>query len=143
MAEFTANNQISAATNTTFFFTNYGYHPRFNDEQTKTPKTPQSLDAQNFIRTMLQQREHLETEMRVAQDLYETSHNKYRTTASAYQVRDTELLSAKNIRTVREARKIGWKRLGPSMIEIIFSPSTYCIKLPATVHLHPVFHISL
>lgn len=81
--------------------------------------------------------------MRVTQDRYETSINRHRTPSQAYEVGDRVLLSAKNIRRAREARKLDWKRIGLYTIEKVISPYAYCLKLPDSVHLHPVFHVSL
>lgn len=53
------------------------------------------------------------------------------------------LLSPKNIRTARPARKLDWKRLRPYTIKKVIYAYTNKLAIPSTVHLHPVFHVYL
>lgn len=101
MAQFEANNQVSAATNTTPFFANYGYQPRLNYQQLTHATTHQTKDAQKFAKTMLDLQQYLRTQLKVAQEKYQTSTNKHRTRAPAYQFGNKVLLSGKNICTTR------------------------------------------
>lgn len=143
MTEFGANNQIATAKNVTPFFANYGYHSRMNLEQQTHATTPKTMDAKRFANAMLRLQEYLRTQMNVAQVKYEISINKHRTPAHAYQVGDKVLLSTNNICTARAARKFDWKRLGPNIVDKVISPYSYRVQLPSTVHLYPVFHVSL
>lgn len=81
MAEFAANNEVSATTNTTAFFANYGYHSRQNYEHSNHATTPQTKDAQKCDNTILDLQKHLQTQIKVTQDQYETCDNEHRTTA--------------------------------------------------------------
>lgn len=52
MAEFAANNQVSATTKVSPFFSNYGFHPQFTISIKPYRKSPESLDARDFAKTM-------------------------------------------------------------------------------------------
>ncbi|KAH8152703.1 uncharacterized protein LAJ45_02927 [Morchella importuna] len=52
-------------------------------------------------------------------------------------------VSAKNIRTTRNSRKLDWKKLGPFPIKAVISPYAYRVDLPRSMKMHPVFHVSL
>ena len=52
------------------------------------------------------------------------------------------LLSA-NIRTERPSKKLDWKRLGPFTIDHRIGLQAYRLKLPPSMRIHPVFHVSL
>jgi hypothetical protein len=87
--------------------------------------------------------EHLTVQMRVAQDHYETSTNKSRTPAPNFQVGDLVFLSAKDLRTTRNSRKLDWKKMGPFPVKRIVSPYAYELDLPVSMKIHPVRHVSL
>jgi len=64
-----------------------------------------------------------------------------------FQVGDKVLLSAKNISVDTQARRPS-KKLQPRFIGLyeviqVISPVTYKLKLPETLTIHPVFHVSL
>jgi transposase InsO family protein len=141
MAEFAANNQTSAATGVSPFFANKGYHPRMNFHS-PTPQGPQEMDAEAMAQRMEELFKHLTVEMKVAQDRYETSANKSRTPAPNFQIGDEAFLSAKYIRTTRNARKLDWKWMGPYKVKKVVSPYAYELELPVSMELHPVFHVS-
>jgi hypothetical protein len=56
---------------------------------------------------------------------------------------DTVWLKRKNIRTTRPSGKLDHKQIGPYAILERVGSRAYKLELPATVKLHPVFHISL
>lgn len=143
MAEFSANNQVSASTKATPFFANFGFHPRFTVTIKPTDKTPPSLDAKDFAGKMLELHEYLRTNIRTAQDQQEQATNAKRTPAPVYNIGDMVFVSAKNIRTTRNSRKLDWKKLGPFPIKAIVSPYAYRVDLPRSMKMHPVFHVSL
>jgi hypothetical protein len=41
------------------------------------------------------------------------------------------------------SRKLTARYLGPFKVENVVNPVAYKLKLPATMHIHPVFHVSL
>jgi hypothetical protein len=52
-------------------------------------------------------------------------------------------LGGKNLKTQYPAAKLGHKRYGPFKVEKQVGNSTWKITLPASMRIHPVFHISL
>jgi hypothetical protein len=143
MAEFSANNQVSASTKATPFFANYGFHPRFTVTIKSLDKTPPSLNAKDFASKMKELHEHLRSNIRTAQDQQEQAVNTKRTPAPRYDIGDMVFVSAKNIRTTRNSRKLDWKKLGPFPVKEIISPYAYRLDLPRSMKMHPVFHVSL
>ena len=143
MAEFAANNQVSATTQATPFFSNYGFHPKFTVSIKTHKKSLPNLDAKNFALKMKDLHNHLKANIRSAQDQQEQAVNTKRKPAPRYFVGDLVFLSAKNIRTTRNSRKLDWKKLGPFPIKNIISPYAYRLSLPSTMKIHPVFHVSL
>ncbi|KAH0606895.1 uncharacterized protein H6S33_003729 [Morchella sextelata] len=59
MAKFSTNNQVSASTKVTPFFTNYGFHPRFTLTIKSLVRTPPSLNAKDFAPKMKELHKHL------------------------------------------------------------------------------------
>jgi hypothetical protein len=52
-------------------------------------------------------------------------------------------LDARNVKTLRPQKKLDWKFLGPYRITKVVSPYAYCLELPASMKIHPVFHVNL
>jgi hypothetical protein len=52
-------------------------------------------------------------------------------------------LLRKGIPTTRPNNKLDYKKLGPFKIEEKISTSNYKLSLPASMRMHPIFHISL
>ncbi|KAH0608772.1 uncharacterized protein H6S33_001000, partial [Morchella sextelata] len=75
MAEFSANNQVSASTKATPFFANYGFHPRFTVMIKSLDRIPPSLNAKDFGSKMKELHEHLRSNIRTAQDQQEQAAN--------------------------------------------------------------------
>lgn len=85
----------------------------------------------------------LGTELISCQDKYAQSTNNSPTPAPAVQVSDQVFISTQNIRTTRTSHKLYWKGIGPFLIKKIVSLYSYEVTLPASVKLHPTFHVSL
>jgi hypothetical protein len=49
----------------------------------------------------------------------------------------------RNIQIKQLLRKLDYQRLGPFKIITQVNPVSYRLELPLTMHIHPVFHISL
>ncbi|KAH0602480.1 uncharacterized protein H6S33_008819, partial [Morchella sextelata] len=141
--QFSANNQVSASTKATPFFANYGFHPRFTVTIKSLDRTPPSLNAKDFALKMKELHEYLRSNIRTAQDQQEQAVNTKRTPAPRYDIGDMVFVSAKNIRTTRNSRKLDWKKLGPFPVKQIISPYAYRVDLPRSMKMHPVFHVSL
>jgi hypothetical protein len=143
MAEFAANNQSSASTGVSPFFANKGFQPRMCFQFPRTPQGPQELDAKDMAHKMKELFEHLTTQIRVAQDRYETTTNKSRTPAPDLKDGDQVFLAAKKLRTERNSTELDWKKMGAFPVTRVISPYAYELKLSDSMKIHPVFHISL
>ncbi|KAH0603597.1 uncharacterized protein H6S33_007256, partial [Morchella sextelata] len=143
MAEFSANNQVSASTKATPFFANYGFHPRFTVTIKSLDRTPPSLNAKDFASKMKELHEYLRSIIRTTQDQQEQAVKTKRTPTPRYDIGDVVFVSAKNIRTTRNSRKLDWKKLGLFPVKEIISPYAYRVDLPRSMKMHPVFHVSL
>ena len=151
MAEFAANNADSSATNVSPFLANYGFHPRmsfdFEPELPPTPPRPREViqreKATEMARKMEDIGEFLQEEMTLAQAEMEEQANRHRTPAPRYEVGDKVWLSTENIRTQRPSRKLDHRQMGRYEIIRKVGPTSYELRLPETLRIHPVFHASL
>jgi hypothetical protein len=64
-------------------------------------------------------------------------------TGPTFQEGDKVYLLRKNFKTQRPSDKLDFKKLGPFAIKKVIEPVNYELKLPKTMEMHPVFHISL
>jgi hypothetical protein len=125
MAEFSANNQVSASTKATPFFGNYGFHLRLTVTIKPLDRTPPSNNAKNFTSKIKELHEHLPSNIRTVQDQQEQAVHTKRMPAPRYDIGDMVFVSAKNIRTTRDSRKLDWKKLRPFPVKEIISLYAY------------------
>lgn len=144
IAEFVGNNTVSETTKVTPVFANKGYHPRMGFEPvTPVRNLPQQLAAEEFASHMERLNDNLGTEMRFAQAQYETTANRHRAPAPVYPTASKVWLNTRNLHTKRPSKKLDSKRAGPFTILQQVSPYAYKLDLPASVNVHPVFHVNL
>ena len=151
MAEFAANNTESSAIKTSPFLANYGFHPRMSfdlepelQEGSARPREViQRQKAADMARKMKDIGEFLQEQMTLAQAGMEEQANQHRTPAPRYQVGDKVWLSTANIRTQRPSKKLDHKQIGPYEIVRKVGPTSYELRLPGNLRIHPVFHSSL
>lgn len=82
-------------------------------------------------------------EMTWAQAMQQEYANRKRLPAPAYEIGDEVWLDARNIRTKRASKKLDWKNLGPYKVVKKVSSHAYCLELPESIKIHPVFYVSL
>jgi len=70
-------------------------------------------------------------------------YNSKRIEGPTLQEGDKVYLLRKNFKTQRPSDKLDFKKLGPFAIKKVIGPVNYELKLPKTMEMHPVFHISL
>lgn len=143
LAEFAINNAMNESTKTTPFFANYGYHPRFGFEPVTPSQKPAAQDAEAFAQKMEEIHEYLRSEICIAQARHEKYANRKRNPARRYFEDDYVWLDARNIKTARPQKKLDWKFLGPFKVTKVVSPYAYRLELPASMKIHPVFHVNL
>jgi hypothetical protein len=143
LAEFAANANRSETTGTSPFFANYGFHPRMGFEPVPTDLRPTTRDAEAFAKKMEDIIDYTRVQMTSAQARYEEFANRKRQPARRYRIGQPVYLDARNIKTLRPQKKLDWKNLGPFPILQVVSPHAYKLDLPASIKIHPVFHVSL
>jgi transposase InsO family protein len=141
IAEFCYNNMQAESTKATPFFANYGYHPRFTPDlgmqDNEVPEVSEYTAALTRLHTELR------AEMIQAQMAQAEQANKMRHPDPVLNPGDTVWLKRKNIRTIRPSGKLDHKQIGPYAIFERVGSRAYKLDLPATVKLHPAFHLSL
>ena len=65
-----------------------------------------------------------------------------RTPAPECQPRQRVWLSAKDIHLSVMSKKLSPRFIGPFEVEAIVNPTAVCLKLPASLQIHPTFHVS-
>ena len=60
-----------------------------------------------------------------------------------FKIGDKVWLLRRNIKTKRPCDKLDYRRLGPFLVQKQINPVAYRVELPATMKVHPVFHVSL
>ena len=140
LAEFAYNNSIHASTQQTPFYANYGYHPKLDMLASTGDKNPA---AENLAKHLSEIQAILKMQLQQAQDLYKTSADRLRKKSPAFHVGDKVWLLRRNIKTNRPCDKLDYRRLGPFCIQEQINPVAYRLELPASMKVHPVFHVSL
>jgi hypothetical protein len=144
LAEFAANNHSSEATGLSPFFALHGYHPRVTTNLTPTTEpTPGDPDALAAATALQEIHDHLRAEMTRAQAIQTEGGNRRRIPAPIFRPGDRVWLNASNIKTRRPTPKLDHRRLGPYEVIESVGPSAVRLRLPDTMQIHPVFHVSL
>ena len=140
-AEFSYNNAQHASIGCSPFYANYGYNPRFNVDLRKFDKYPVPA-AQERAARLKDVHEKLVELIKIVQDrqaeYYDAKHKRVE-----FKVGDKVWLLALNVRTERPSKKLDWKRLGPYPITEKIGTQAYRLQLPASLKIHPVFHVAL
>jgi len=140
IAKFSYNNTQTGTTKITPFVANYGYHPRFlPDLGTRNDETP---EVSEYVEALRKLHEDLRAEIKEAQMAQTEQANKARHPDPVLNPGKKVWLRRKHIRTTRPS-KLDHKQIGPYTILEKAGSRAYKLDLPATVKIHPVFHISL
>jgi hypothetical protein len=101
--------------------------------------------AEEFVKKMERIHQDLAHNLREAQAKYKKHYDAYVKDHPQYKVGDLVWLSRKNISTTRPSAKLDFRRLGPfKILEVIGeAKAAYKLELPATMRIHPTFHVSL
>lgn len=141
VAQFAYNNAMSSTTGHTPFYANYGYHPQLAYEPQgryeEAPTAKEHVDKLRQIHTMMQ-RDIDFVNFRMA-----TYYDQKRSEGPDLKEGEKVYLLRRNIKTKRPSAKLDHIRLGPFTIEKKTGPVNYKLKLPTSMKIHPVFHISL
>jgi len=117
------------------------YHPRFlPDLGTRNEETPEVLE---YVAALRRLHEELRTEIKEAQMSQAEQANKARHLDPVLNPVDKVWRGRKNIWTTRPSNKLDHKQIGSYPVLEKVGSRAYKLDLPATVKIHPVFHISL
>jgi hypothetical protein len=78
-----------------------------------------------------------------AQDCYKDYADRNWKLHPNFHIGDHIWLLRRNIHTKRPSRTLDYQRLDPFKIIAQINPFSYHLELPPTIHIHPVFHVSL
>lgn len=143
--EFAYNDSVNASTGYTPFYLNYGQHPltplsMFCKPITESPSEGVDIFAARLQADMQKAKESL----LAAQSRQAYYANQHRLDVT-FHVGDKVWLSAKNLRlspAENAKKKLLPRFYGPFEIVEVVSPVAYRLKLPKSVKIHPVVHIS-
>ena len=138
LLEFAYNNSRQASTLHSPFYLNYGRHP-FTPSFNCTPLSTTPA-ADDFSTRMARTLDEAKANLEIAQARQAVQANKHRTSME-FKEGDMVLLATKHLKTVQGKLTARW--IGPFRVEQRVSPTSYKLRLPGHMRIHPVFHVSL
>ena len=143
LAQFAYNNSKHAATKMTPFYANYGFDPRMHvalPKELDEARFPTQRTADAFANHIAEVHAQLRTALSVATRRQTgTKDGKH----IEFEIGEKVWLSTRHINTSRPSKKLDAKRIGPYEVIKRVNPNAYRLRLPSTIQLHDVFHVSL
>jgi len=143
MAEFSYNNTLYATLGITPFYAMYGNNPRYQINPNPAAKLPAPSVIKEYADRLSELDAYLCSEMTWSQAAYSEQANKARIPALKLEVGDEVWLLRRHVKTSCPSTKLDFKRLGKFRILQKVSSHAYKLDLPASMKIHPVFHVSL
>ena len=139
LAEFTYNNVPHATIGISPFKATHGYDPLI---AVYPEAKVTNLHARHFTINFDEIHQFLCKQMKTAQDTMSRYANHDRLTPPPFRIGDRVFICTDHIRTNQTARKLAEQKIGP--FPIISQPSSmsFTLRLPSTICIHPVFHVS-
>lgn len=136
--EFAYNNSVNPSTHHTPFFLNTGRHPLTPASYALASRVPAADDYMAALATAHQA---ASAAIQLAQARQKSAADRRRRELS-FQVGDHVLLNTRNLELLG-VRKFTARCIGPFRVTAVVSPVAYKLALPASMRVHPVFHVSL
>lgn len=121
------------------YYANFGKEPRLTADQSEHLPTEATL----FAKDLQSLHEQLTSDITFLNKKMAERANKKRSAGPDLKEGDKVYLWRRNLRTKRQSRKLDFLKIGPFTIKSVKGPVNYELKLPPTMRVHPVFHISL
>jgi len=141
-ASFAYNNSRHAAIELSPFYANFGYHPRWVNEITSTEGVDVP-EATRIAASITELHRFCSANIAEANRGYAKAYDAKRNETSEYQPGDEVLLSLENVRTLRPSKKLDIRNAGPYTVTDRVGSHAYRLRLPGTMRIHNVFHVSL
>ena len=141
LAQLAYNTSVNETTGRTPFYANHGYDAQLFRE----PKEVQVMaEAAHVTATEMQQiHKELKADIEFLHLRSAFHYNKHRARGPKLKEGDKVYLLRKNIETTRPSRKLDYVKIGPFKIVRNIKDTSYELKLPKGMRIHPVFHVSL
>ena len=136
--EFAYNNSVNPSTHHTPFFLNSGRHPLTPASYALASKVPAANDYMAALATAHQA---ATAAIQLAQARQKSAADRRRRELT-FKVGDHVLLNTRNLELLG-VRKLTSRSIGPFRVIAVVSPVAYKLALPASMRVHPVFHVSL
>lgn len=140
LAEFAYNNRVQSSTGRSPFFTCYGYHPKMTISNEEITSVPAGDDHAEFLRLGF---EEVHASLKLANESTKEFYDRHHNETPRWEIGSKVWLSHENIETDRPSRKLSHRQLGPYEILDKFGSHAYKLKLPKSMRIHDVFHVSL
>ena len=149
LAEFAYNSATSASTSLSPFQANYGYQPctpvTVGSRAPTVPLTDSarpSTSPDGFARHLLEIHRFVQQQAIAAKEFQRAQANKSRRDVQ-FRVGSRVWLSTTDLHIVGQpSKKFRDRWLGPFEVTAVISPVAYKLRLPSTMRIHPVFHVS-
>jgi transposase InsO family protein len=143
-AEIAYNNTVQTSTKETPFFLNCGQHPKLALDHAVQPAAESNhASAAERVSELHRRIEQAKTELQRAQQRQARYADESRRELQL-RVGDRVLLSTENLqlKDAERTKKLLGKYIGPFSVARVVSKVAYELSLPASMKLHPVFHVS-
>jgi hypothetical protein len=140
LAQFAYNSSHNESTKCSPFFANYGFDPEIHRASRHGREVPKAYKQAKELKALHQE---LRQELAFTQGRMAQYYNQKRLKGPTFERGDKVYLIRKNIKTKRPSDKLDHKKLGPFEVTKRVSDSNYELRLPTTMRIHPIFHISL
>jgi hypothetical protein len=141
LAQFAYNTSETDTTKVTPAYANFGFTPVAY--QTPLAQETNADEAIKKVNELKDLHEQLSLDLQFIALRTAAYYNKSRSMEPTLKEGDKVYLIRRNIKTKRPSDKLDHKKLGPFKIDEVIGTVNYKLKLPDTMGIHPVFHISL